>query len=109
MKDIMPIELMIQKDGISAYLRLKPQLEVQSAAQNKKYIPHLQYWENPIEEYEIKLPKTDLCNVSLEKDIQCIESLKRGTKHLRFKTSTKCIQTEVKKRKVQGSCILTLF
>ena len=39
--DLMPIELMIQKVGILADLRLKRQLEVPSAAQNKKYIPHL--------------------------------------------------------------------
>ena len=90
MKDIMPIELMIQKDGISAYLRLKPQLEVQSAAQNKKYIPHLQYWENPIEEYKIKLPMTDLCNTRVWEKIYNVhlESLEGGSKYLRHSEYT---------------------
>ena len=60
MIDLTPIELMIQKVGISAYLRLKRQLVVPSAAQNKKHIPHLQYWENLMEQYAIKLRKTEI-------------------------------------------------
>ena len=39
---------------ISAYLMLKRQLATQFAAQNIKFISHLQYWENLIEEYKIK-------------------------------------------------------
>ena len=46
MIDLMPIEVMIQKTGISAYIRLRGQLSVPFQATGKMVTPHLQYWEN---------------------------------------------------------------
>ena len=43
MIDLMPIELMIQKTGISAYIRLKSQLAVPFQVHGKMITPHLQY------------------------------------------------------------------
>ena len=42
MIDLMPIDLMIQKVGISAYIRLKNQLSIPFQAQGKTATPHLQ-------------------------------------------------------------------
>ena len=53
MIDLMPIELMIQKTGISAYIRLKDQLAITFDTKGKG-TPHLQYWESLIAEYNIK-------------------------------------------------------
>ena len=58
----MPIELMIQKSGISAYIRLKKQLATPFQNQGKIATPHLQYWENLIYDYNIKTPITDSCS-----------------------------------------------
>ena len=58
----MPIELMILKVGHSAYIILKRQLGAPCAAMHIKHIPHMQYWENLTAQYEINMPKTDLCN-----------------------------------------------
>ena len=57
----MPIELMIQKTGISAYTRLKDQVATPFDTKGKG-TPHLQYWENLIAEYNIKNPIIDACN-----------------------------------------------
>ena len=38
MIDLIPIDLMIQKVGLSAYLRLKTQLNISCAAMNVKYV-----------------------------------------------------------------------
>ena len=46
---------MIQKLGISAYIRLKKQLVNPVAAQNTRYIPHLHYWEKLMEDVPKKL------------------------------------------------------
>ena len=62
MIDLMPIELMIQKVGISAYIRLRGQLSVPFQTHGKKESPHLQYWENLIKDYNIKTPRTDTFN-----------------------------------------------
>ena len=61
MIDLMPIELMIQKTGISAYIRLKTQLANPFDAKTKTK-PHLQYWDNLIMELGIETPITDACN-----------------------------------------------
>ena len=53
---------MIQKVGISAYIRLKSQLNNPCAALNTRHVPHMQYWEKLIKEYNIKMPQTDECN-----------------------------------------------
>ena len=53
MIDLMPIELMIQKTGISAYIRLKTQLANPFDTKTKTK-PHLQYWENLITELSIE-------------------------------------------------------
>ena len=45
MIDLIPIDLMIQKVGLSAYLRLNSQLNTPCAAISVKHIPHMQYWE----------------------------------------------------------------
>ena len=55
MIDLMPIELMIQKTGISAYIRLKNQLATPFDTKGKTK-PHLQYWDN------IATPITNACN-----------------------------------------------
>ena len=62
MIDLMPIELMIQKNGISAYIRLKGQLAAPFQAHGKMTTPHLQNWENLIREYKIETPLSDSCN-----------------------------------------------
>ena len=84
MIDLMPIELMIQKTGISAYIRLKTQL-ANPFNTNTKTKPHLQYWENLITELGIQTPLTDKCNERVwEKTYNVnLESLKGGKKHLR--------------------------
>ena len=51
MIDLLPIELMIQKVDISAYIRLKSQLSNPCAALNTRHIRHMQYWEKLIKEY----------------------------------------------------------
>ena len=61
MIDLMPIELMIQKTGISAYIRLKAQLANPFDTKTKTK-PHLQYWDNLITELGIETPTTDACN-----------------------------------------------
>ena len=48
MIDLIPIDLMIQKVELSAYLRQKSQLNAPSAAMNVKHIPHMQCWERLI-------------------------------------------------------------
>ena len=55
MIDLMPIELMIQKTCISAYIRLKNQLATPFDTKTRTK-PHLQYWDNLITEYNIKNP-----------------------------------------------------
>ena len=62
MIDLMPIDLMIQEVGISVYIRLKSQLNTPCAVLNTKHIPHMQFWEKLIAQYDIKMPNTDLCN-----------------------------------------------
>ena len=61
MIDLLPIELMVQKVGISAYIRLKSQLNNPCAAKNTRHIPYMQYWEKLLKEYNIKMPQTDEC------------------------------------------------
>ena len=60
--DLMSIKLMIQKTGISAYIRLRGQLPVPFQVQRQMVTPHLQCWENLINDYNIKTPVTDTCN-----------------------------------------------
>ena len=81
---LMPIELMIQKAGISAYIRLKDQLTTPFDTKGKTK-PHLQYWDNLITEYNKANPKTDACNTRVwEKTYNVnLELLKGGKKHLR--------------------------
>ena len=83
MIDLMPIELMIQKTGISAYIRLKNQLATPFDTKGKE-TPHLQYWENLIMDYNITPPPpiTDTCNTRVwEKTYNVnLESLKGGKK-----------------------------
>ena len=85
----MPIELMIQKAGISAYIRLKTQLANPFDTKTKTK-PHLQYWENLIAELSIETPLTDACNERVwEKTYNVnLESLKGGKKHLRHSEYT---------------------
>ena len=85
MIDLLPIELMVQKVGISAYIRLKSQLNNPCAALNTRHIPHMQYWEKLIKEYNIKMPQTDECNERVwEKAYNVnLDSLKGGKKHPR--------------------------
>ena len=91
------IELMIQKSGISAYIRLKKQLATPFQTQGKMTAPHLQYWENLICDYNIKTPITDSCSETYNVNM---ESLKGGKKHLRHSEYT--IYTDgSKKKKVQ--------
>ena len=61
MIDLMPIELMVQKTGISAYISLKEQLSTPFDIKGKGTL-HLQYWENLISDYNIKTMITDTCN-----------------------------------------------
>ena len=69
MIDLMPIELMIQKVGISAYIRLQKQLPTPFQVIGKTAKPYLHYWETLIKDYHIKIPYTDTCNVRvLEKN-----------------------------------------
>ena len=69
MIELMPIELMIQKTGIAAYIRLKNQLATPFDTKRKTR-PHLQYWDNLITEYNIATPTTDACNTRVwEKNI----------------------------------------
>ena len=71
MIDLMPIELIIQKVGISAYIRLKSQLSTPFQTKGKMITPHLQYWENLIKDYKKTAPKNrHLQRKSLGKDIQ---------------------------------------
>ena len=79
MIDLIPIELMIQKTGISAYVRLKNQLATPFDTKGKTK-PHLQYWDNLITEYNIATPITDTCNTRVwEKTFNVnLESLKGG-------------------------------
>ena len=90
MIDLMLIELMIQKTGISAYIRLKKQLAIPFQTMGKKMTPHLQYWENMINDYSINTPITDSCNARVwEKTYNVnLESLKGGKKHLRHSEYT---------------------
>ena len=85
----MPIELMIQKTGISAYIRLKTQLANPFDTKTKTK-PHLQYWESLITELGIETPITDACNERVwEKTYNVnLESLKGGKKHLRHSEYT---------------------
>ena len=70
MINLMPIELMIQKTGISAYIRLRRQLLASFQEIGKMVTPHLQYWENLINDYNIHTPTTDACNARVwEKNI----------------------------------------
>ena len=90
MIDLMPIELMIQKTGISAYIRLKKQLATPFQTEGKMATPHLQYWQNLIIDFNIKTPVTDLCSERVwEKTYNVnMESLKGGKKHLRHSEYT---------------------
>ena len=98
--DLMPIELMIQKTGISAYIRLRRQLATPFETTGK-IKPHLQYWDNLITEYNITTPTTDACNTRVwEKTYNVnFESLKGGKKHLRH---SEYIQTEARNKKGQA-------
>ena len=62
MIDLLPIELMIQKTCISAYIRLKKQLATPFQTEGKMTTPHLHYWEKLICDYNIKTPITDSCS-----------------------------------------------
>ena len=90
MIDLMPIELMIQKTGISAYIRQRKQLAVPFQTTGKMVIPHLQYWVNLINDYNIMTPITDTCNTRVwEKTYNVnLQSLKGGRKHLRHSEFT---------------------
>ena len=70
---------MIQKTSISDYIKLKTQLATPFDTKGKG-TPHLQYWENLIDEYNIKTPITDACNTRVwEKTYNVnLESLKGG-------------------------------
>ena len=89
MIDLIPIELMIQKPGISAYIRQKNQLATPFDIKGKTK-PHLQYWDNLITEYNIATPITDTCNTRVwEKTYNVnLESLIGGKKHLRHSEYT---------------------
>ena len=86
MINLMPIEPMIQKTGISAYISLIAQLATPFQTTGKRLTTHLQYRENLIKKYSIKIPITDKCNTrAWEKTYNVnLESLKGGTKHLRY-------------------------
>ena len=90
MIDLMPIELMIQKTGVSTYIRLKNQLATPFNKTGSIVTPHLQYWENLINDYNIRTPVTDRCNTRVwEKTYNVnLESLKGGKKHLRHSEYT---------------------
>ena len=60
MINLISMDLMIQKVGISAYSRLKSQLNTPWAAIKVKPIPYMQYWERFIKEYNIKMPIIDI-------------------------------------------------
>ena len=70
---------MIQKTGISAYIRLKTQLATPFDVKTKTK-PHLQYWDNLITEFGIRTPITDACSTRVwEKTYNVnLESLKGG-------------------------------
>ena len=101
MINLLPIELLVQKVGISAYIRLKSQLNNPCAALNTRHLPHMQYWEKHIKEYNIKMPQTDESNKRVWKKIQC--------KFRQFKRRQKAPETlnipytlmEVKRKKEQ--------
>ena len=63
MIDLLPIELMVQNQ-ISAYLRLKSQLNNAWAALNIKHIPHL------LPQYDIKMQHADESNSRVWEDTQ---------------------------------------
>ena len=88
--DLLPIDLMIKKTGISAYIRLKNQLATPFQTQEKLSTPHLQYWESLINDYNLKTPITDSLNERVwEKTYKVnMESLKGGKKHLRHSEYT---------------------
>ena len=77
MIDLVPIELMTLKVGISAYIRLRGQLSVPFQINGKIVTPHLQ---NLINDYSIKTPRTGTCNTRVwEKTYNVnLESLKGG-------------------------------
>ena len=62
MIDLIPIELMIQKMGNSAYVRLRDQVAMSFQVTGNRTTPHLQYWDNLIKDYNIQTPQADVCN-----------------------------------------------
>ena len=59
--DLLPLELMIQKTGLSTHRRLKKYTPLTWSGTNKanKQISHLKHWENLKDEYELQYPETD--------------------------------------------------
>ena len=96
------------KTGISAYIRLKDQLPVPFDTKGKG-TPNLQYWENPINEYNIKTPITDTCNARVwEKTYNVnLESLKGGKKHLRHSEYT--IHTDGSKKQEGTGGVFVIY
>ena len=107
MIDLIPIELMIQKTGISAYIRLKHQLATPFDTKTKTK-PHLQYWDNLLTEYNIKIPITDAFNERVwEKTYNVnLESLKGGKKHLRHSEYTIYTDGSKKQERTGGGFVI---
>ena len=99
MIDLIPIELMIQKSGISTYIRLRHQLEQHTQSTLPKFKPHLSYWEQLIHELDIGLIHTDKCSARVwEKTYNVnMESLNGKSKHRQHSEYT--IYTDGSKKK----------
>ena len=83
MIDLIPIELMIQKTGISTYIRLKQQLEQHTRSSHPKFKPHLSYWEQQICDLNTTTTHTDKCAAKVwEKHYNVnMESINGKSKH----------------------------
>ena len=62
MVDLIPIDIMIKKTGISSFIRLKNQLSPPAKSYSPRKVPHLQYWEDATKKYELKNVNTDACS-----------------------------------------------
>ena len=54
MIDLIPVDIMIKKTGITSYIRLKNQLAPPATSNSTRKIPHLQYWEDAAMKYDLK-------------------------------------------------------
>ena len=107
MIDLLPIELMIQKTGLAAYLRLRNQLT--PFANTDKHKSHLKYWDDLIKQQNIQIPITDKCQSRVwEKSYNVnLESLNGKSKHTQHSEFT--IYTDGSKKKEGtggGFCII---